>query len=325
MGVIVLGMHRSGTSVAARVINRLGVPLGRGRLVPDTDANPDGHYESWELQDLNNDILAAFGGSWAGPPRLDWGWESDPRAKRLDDEARRVWREVLGSEPWLWKDPRTCLTLPYWRRVTALDGPAVLVYRRPQWVAASLAKRDEFSTPVSLALWERYNRDALVALEGLPVMVASYESLSRAPTDWALRVREFLSKHGLLRAGASGSEATAGVRPLATGCPPVEADLSGPQEELLSTLKAVDGSHEAFKAPELGPPSPWMDTLLTEHGRALARELELRRELGRARSQLGHVVNRTRLKVLVYRTYRRLGRKEPPRPGREDPTFEARP
>lgn len=303
MGVVVLGMHRSGTSVAAQVINRLGVPVGQGRLVPATDANPDGHWESWDLQEINNDLLAAFGGSWAGPPVMEDGWEASPPALQLDARAVSCWNRVHPGDHWMWKDPRNCLTLPFWIRVARLSGPAVIIYRDPQQVAASLAQRDGFSEKVGLALWERYNRDALRSVTGSPVLVSSYRSLTADPTGWAERTRRFLSSHGVAcnrpepvdqAASAVRADGRRGGR---GDC----AELSDSQRRLLGLLGEKEGEHDRLDLPDLGPPSPWMELLLTEHGRAYARELAVGAELARAHSQLAHVVNRTRLKVLAYR------------------------
>ena len=116
-GIIVLGMHRSGTSAVTRIVNLLGAGLG-----PDDDLltefdNPAGHWESIRLNRCNDRILAAFGRSWDFPPWLDPGWEHSPRATRLLPDMAETFTGVYSSDPWVWKDPRTCLTLPLWRRV----------------------------------------------------------------------------------------------------------------------------------------------------------------------------------------------------------------
>jgi hypothetical protein len=307
IGVVVLGMHRSGTSAVARAVNLLGVPFGDGRIVPVTLGNPMGHWESWELQEINDEVLAAFGGSWAGPPTLAKGWELDPRLDALCLGASEVWRAVHSSDGWVWKDPRTCLTLPFWRRIAGLEGPAIVIYREPGSVAASLARRDGFSDLVSTALWERYNRAALESIAGWPAMVVSYERLLQDPGSWAVETRTFLGDHGVaFPAGVSDRDAIKEIRAGQLGpCGPV-GDLSAAQRSLLECLHALEGCHQVFDPPVLVQPSPWMDALLIEHGRAYDQELRLRADLARARSQLGHVLNRTRMKVLAYRAYTRL-------------------
>src|SRR5438552_5712469 len=90
--VCVLGMGRSGTSLTMRVLNLLGVELGRGEdllepLVPD---NPAGYWEQRPIMMLNEEILAALGGSWFSPPPLDTGWERSPMLDPLRERARTL-------------------------------------------------------------------------------------------------------------------------------------------------------------------------------------------------------------------------------------------
>jgi hypothetical protein len=319
MGVLVLGMHRSGTSVAARAVNLLGVPFGGGRLVPPTADNPGGHWESWELQDVNNLLLEHLGGSWSGPPDLEPGWETKADLDSIRDEARSAWGLVHPRDPWLWKDPRTCITLPFWRSVADLGGPAVVIYRDPAGVVGSLARRDGFSPAVSAALWERYNRDVLMGISGWPVLVAPYGRLLREPSSWLNQVREFLAGHGVPVGGRDQVEAAAAS--VNMGKPPSSFEGAGgmehgkvaEQERLLCVLRDLEGVHDEWTVPDLGPASPGLGRLLEEHHFAFTKQRALESELARARSQLGHVINRTRVKVLAYRAYQRspLMRRDP--------------
>ena len=322
MGVLVLGMHRSGTSVAARVVNLLGVPFGRGRLVPTTDANPLGHWESWALQDINNDLLHAFGGNWAGPPALVEGWESDPRAGQFIGAATEAWARAHASEPWLWKDPRTCLTLPFWRRAVDLAPVVIFVYRHPLEVASSLAARNGFSVTASLALWERYTRDALTGMAGWPVLVATHDELMADPLEWAKHVREFLADEGVpvsldsWRAEQAARSVVPDLRHAALGLAEESDGLSVNQIKLAETVLQLVGGHDRWEPPALGPASPWVDVLIAEQGYWYDREVQLLRELALARNKLGYVINRTRVKVLTYRVYDRVAPNWLPRKAR---------
>ena len=87
----------------------------------------------------------------------------------------------VDGGPSVWKDPRVCLLLDYWRET--LTGPlaAVLVWRSPMAVARSLGQRNGIAEPDGLALWERYNRSALSGLFGVDTYVAQYESIVAEP------------------------------------------------------------------------------------------------------------------------------------------------
>jgi hypothetical protein len=73
-----IGMHRSGTSLAARMLSLLGVSLGspEGLLPPGPD-NPAGYWENKSIQEFDDELLADRGGAWDHPPVLAPGWERD--------------------------------------------------------------------------------------------------------------------------------------------------------------------------------------------------------------------------------------------------------
>ncbi|CAN5317808.1 hypothetical protein BH20ACT9_BH20ACT9_14880 [soil metagenome] len=160
--VCVTGMHRSGTSLVARVVNLLGVDFGgeRHRMAP-SDANQRGYWEPRPIVALNDDLLRTLGGSWREPPALVDGWERDVRLDGHRAHARRVVRRVLGDGPGLvgWKDPRTSLLLPFWRTVTPV-WRTIVVVRDPDEVVASLQARDGLSAEHAARLWLRYTTAA---------------------------------------------------------------------------------------------------------------------------------------------------------------------
>ncbi len=156
--VFITGMHRSGTSLAARVVNLLGVDLGPpARHIQADEANPRGHWEALPLVDINRDLLEAMGGSWDRPPALAPGWEHETGLDPLRDRARD-WLDALfpgKQRPIGFKDPRLCLTLPFWRTVVEVDT-VVLCLREPAALADSLMKRNELDREHSAALWIEY-------------------------------------------------------------------------------------------------------------------------------------------------------------------------
>jgi hypothetical protein len=155
--ICITGMHRSGTSVVARIVNLLGVELGPpDEHIPSSKNNPRGFWEHQAIKDFNARLLSELGGSWRRPPRLVDGWE---HARRLDPhrkEAVALLADILGDADLAgWKDPRTSLLLPFWRSVCALER-TVLTVRHPQEVAASLLARNGFDPEQTADLWLRY-------------------------------------------------------------------------------------------------------------------------------------------------------------------------
>ena len=78
--VCITGMHRSGTSMVARLLGACGLDLGPPEeLVPGQPDNPDGYFENQRFVSVNDEILDIFGGAWDSPPMFPPGWEDDPR------------------------------------------------------------------------------------------------------------------------------------------------------------------------------------------------------------------------------------------------------
>ena len=185
--ICVLGMHRSGTSLAARLINLLGIELGAvERLTAPAPDNPRGYWEHAALTRLNDEILTALGGSWDEPPPPPADWDADPRLTSLRQAARAlIDREFGDTACWAWKDPRNCLTLPFWRpHLPPLRH--VLCLRNPVDVARSLERRNGFSFAKSQDLWLRYVAAALANTSGHPRFLLFYEDLM---ADWSTEMR----------------------------------------------------------------------------------------------------------------------------------------
>jgi hypothetical protein len=187
MPVTIAGMHRSGTSMVARLLNLCGLDLGPDDqlLPPAPDNNPEGFWEHKAFVAVNDELLQRHHGTWHSPPDLDAGWEADPD---LADLAERAAALACGfRDPWGWKDPRTSLTLPFWQRAWP-DLGAVICVRNPVAVAQSLLERDGFTYLTGLRLWLAYNRALLDAAPPGRRVVTHYETYFRDPEAELRRV-----------------------------------------------------------------------------------------------------------------------------------------
>src|SRR5580658_1796148 len=141
LAVVVMGMHRSGTSAVAGTAVRLGLAAPR-TMLPASPDNPAGFYESTEVVLHNQRVLHAARCTWVDclpfePSRLD-----DATRSALAEQSLAVLRgEFDGAAAFMIKDPRLCLTLPVWLPALHAIGAAVaglLVIRHPQEVVRSL-------------------------------------------------------------------------------------------------------------------------------------------------------------------------------------------
>lgn len=191
--VCVLGMHRSGTSVAARMLNLLGASLGPAhQLVGPADDNPSGFWEHRPIVRLNDEILARLGGNCVRLPAFPAGWECAPELDDLRARAHAILRAGFAGEKfWAWKDPRTCLTLPFWQRLLP-PMRYVICVRGPAQVALSLERRSGMPRERALYLWLAYVRYALQHTAGRPRRFVCYDSIVDELPDELRRLAGFV-------------------------------------------------------------------------------------------------------------------------------------
>jgi hypothetical protein len=190
-------MHRSGTSLITRLVSLLGLALCRhDDLLLGGTRNPRGHWESKSLVRFNDRLLGELGGTWFCPPLLG-AKEVSPMLRRHAADALTVLQDAHPERPWVWKDPRTCVLLPFWSAVLEQRAAYVLVVRHPFEVSDSLSHRNGFTPLLSLALWERYTRQAMLGAAGRALMVCTYDGVLADPVAWCERVVAFMSELGL--------------------------------------------------------------------------------------------------------------------------------
>jgi hypothetical protein len=251
MQILVLGMHRSGTSAVARLLNMMGAYLGPPERIKGANPeNPKGFWENDEVVDLDNRVLAAQRCLWNRLSEFDPARLADGKLATLRRRARDLVIRLDGSRPWAVKDPRMCLLLPFWRPL--LEMPiCVLVNRDPLEVARSLSVRNGIPLHVGIALWELHNLEALRGSIGLPRTLVQYGDLLSDPVASAQAILKWLAELGVRKLECpSDDEITAYIDPelrRQRADPDDKEDfLTPPQRRLCEALR--DGS--ALKATE---------------------------------------------------------------------------
>lgn len=182
--ILVLGMHRSGTSALAGAVHLLGAstPI---TMIPAAADNPAGFFEAFSVLGVNDWILKAGGGTWYDT----LGYNDD----LLDAKTRSVALTLVNfsliadfKDPslLLLKDPRLCLLLDFWLPVLQASHivPSVLlVLRHPAEIVASLARREVYPPQLALALWLQHMLEAEHATRGQPRSIIPYHALL---LDW---------------------------------------------------------------------------------------------------------------------------------------------
>jgi len=160
---VIAGMHRSGTSLTASILQSAGVDIG-DQLAPATATNVKGHFEDLEFVNFHKNVLWSQG-------LHDAGWSHHSKIsvpEQYVSQAQQIIEKRRDKSLWGWKDPRTVLFLDFWH--DRLTNPFyIFVYRSPWETIDSLYRRnieavdDVFYNNPNLALtsWEIYNRAIL--------------------------------------------------------------------------------------------------------------------------------------------------------------------
>jgi hypothetical protein len=179
-------MHRTGTSLAAGLLHRHGLWLGdEADMMLANPYNPDGYFENDRIVDIDDAILALFGGSWSSPPDLHGRWRDDPRLATTYKDARALGEGLaFGGRPWGFKDPRAALTLPFWLLAWG-ELTVIVTLRNPLETAQSLNHRDEITVQQGIELWYAYYRSLLAHTTQATRIVVEYEEFCADPVGVA--------------------------------------------------------------------------------------------------------------------------------------------
>lgn len=180
MQILILGMHRSGTSITARIINMMGGYFGPERSAhgPNPD-NPKGFWERRDVMHFNESLLMTQKCRWHELKNWKINTPYKP-PRRLVHDMQNLIHGMDAFRPWFIKDPRLCLTLGAW--LPLLEVPiGVIVSRDPVEIAKSLRRRDGMPLEYALALWECYTVSMLNRSLHVPRLFVQHADMLAAP------------------------------------------------------------------------------------------------------------------------------------------------
>jgi len=197
-GILVLGMHRSGTSALTGVLAALGVVAPKTQISGDK-WNSRGYWESARINHFNERLLSAAGSAWDDWSRFDPGSLDARELARFATESNALLRSEFGNEKlFAIKDPRICRIVPFWLealRAFEASPIVILAVRHPVEVAGSLQSRDQMSYIDGVMLWLRSILDAEHESRGLGRSFTRYDDLLN---DWRSAVKKLSADIGLV-------------------------------------------------------------------------------------------------------------------------------
>ena len=194
--IVVTGMHRSGTSLAALVLRSLGADFGPDDRLYDADRwNANGYLERVDAVDCNSRMITGHARttgrvdavrSQIGYLRMPDAGAVAARAAAMTDERTALAEELRGL---FVKDPRFCITMPQWDSTTR---GLVVALRHPSASVASLRRRNRLPERMGHAFW-RWHMQTVLPHIGTDTLVIRQDLLT-GPThhDEVARIRRWL-------------------------------------------------------------------------------------------------------------------------------------
>lgn len=195
--VIVLTNGLSGSSVLTGLIAKSGYWLG-----DETKLREYNTYENSRLVDLNIRILKHSGFDWAHgldipPPSIE---KIKQLAESKDQEEYRAFISACDRhQPWLWKDPRLCYTIFFWKHLIDFDNIKLIIMERDLkqiWTGQILRTK----VPIPLDKLQIIQRDSyrsclqFVKEARIPYHELTFEQLILEPEKSLVGLSEFLGK-----------------------------------------------------------------------------------------------------------------------------------
>lgn len=254
--VVVLGMHRSGTSAITRGLQVLGVGLGDKLMQPAIGINDKGFWEDTDLYELNVEMLDALNINWAHVASIESADVEVLHQKGyLLRAAELLRRKFSGTTIFGFKDPRVAKLLPFWKDVfkdCQLDVRYVLALRHPLSVVRSLSKRDGIEAERSYLLWLDYVFNSLSGSASDKRVLVDYDLLMQSPDHELNRMAQQLSlevnlielqnyKTDFLKQGMRHSICSLNDLLLDAACPAIVKEMYASLLDVASDKENIDG------------------------------------------------------------------------------------
>ena len=198
--IIVLGAPRSGTSLIAGVLHSRAIAMGSDLLKPDS-GNPHGYFEDIDFIDFHRQLLArtaaSVGRVFEDSTMREQAFDFEPTPADITT-AKALIEQRSELSSWGWKDPRTCLFLPFWRKLLP-DARFIIAYKHPLEMSASLLRMGKnwdlaLDPLIAVRSWTFYMSETLKLIREIPqeqCFIANTGSLINDPATLIKRLKEW--------------------------------------------------------------------------------------------------------------------------------------
>jgi len=198
-GFMILGMHRSGTSMLGGLMHRSAGYIVGGPLIGSSFDNEMGFFERVDIVIQNDEFMKKQNTFWSSNV-AHYDWDQALKDKESGSVSFKEGSRGLSflndpnNAPWMQKDPRMCITLKTWLKLMNNEPAIVFTYRHPLEVALSINKRDDgIAVEVGLRLWIIYNMRAIQNSRGLCIVKSSNDAILADPLHEVQRIADDLT------------------------------------------------------------------------------------------------------------------------------------
>lgn len=196
---LILGMHRSATSLTAGILSSYGIYIGQEEDLWEADINNQaGYFENKYVVLLNDKILYEHCLNWATIPKKINTIKNTKYTNEIDDIIKNILEKSSNNQDILIKDPRMCLLEPIWKLEFikfGLTENIIVVFRHPFEVAKSLQIRDNINFVYALKLWFYYNFSILsyISNTDAKVLVLNHENYFLTKDQQIKKLEKFIN------------------------------------------------------------------------------------------------------------------------------------
>ncbi len=187
---IILGMHRSGTSMLAGALSLCNFYLGNNLMNPSSD-NAKGYFEHNEIVRIHDEFLNNIGYSWNDIRTIPASINEDVIRLVQSKLMTVLTSDFKDSNFFAIKDPRHCRLLFLWQPILMqlrIKPKYLFVVRHPVEIAQSLKQRENFQPEISYLLWLRHILEPVDYLNESNVSFSSYNELMNNFNDYCSRL-----------------------------------------------------------------------------------------------------------------------------------------
>lgn len=176
--VVILGMHRSGTSAFTKLLTEFGFEPGK-RILGADEFNPKGHFENRIFLNFNENVLESKKMSWESLNLIKFS------VNEIESEAANLKNlidtELFANNLIVIKDPRIPFLHEIWvkalKELQEVNVQFLCVFRNPNSVVDSLYRRDGLTDLYGYLLWLRSNINIIKMSHSFDSCFVNYDDL----------------------------------------------------------------------------------------------------------------------------------------------------